>query len=150
MSDRPEQNDKEPQAPAALVEALRALAPRKPTVPPALDEAILQQARLHLESLPSAQRRVVPFPRWLAAAAALVLGVGVVFLFTREKHRETPLVREDIDGNGQVDILDAFALARKLQAGAVSAAVFDINGDGVIDQRDIDWIASRAVKLHKG
>jgi len=150
MSDRPEHNDKDAQAPTALVEALRALAPQKPTVPPALDEDILQQARLHLQSLPSAERRLVPFPRWLAMAAALVLGVGVVFQLTREKHRETPLVREDIDGNGQVDILDAFALARKLQQGAVSAAVLDVNGDGVIDQRDIDWIAARAVKLHKG
>ena len=56
-------------------------------------------------------------------------------------------VREDIDRNGRVDILDAFALARQIEAGSGRLPDGDINGDGVVDAGDVDAIALKAVAL---
>jgi Dockerin type I domain len=149
MSDRPDNQEQEPAAPARLVEELRALHNQRLIIPRGVDETILSQAWAHLKEQPE-RRQLVRFPRWLAAAAVAMLAAGLVFLLTRHGGVRPTLAREDIDRNGQVDILDAFALARKLQLGATSDSALDVNGDGIIDQRDIDWIAARAVKLHKG
>ncbi len=55
-------------------------------------------------------------------------------------------LKEDVDGNGRVDILDAFAVARQLQRGNSVVAV-DLNGDGRTTQADVDALAQRAVML---
>jgi hypothetical protein len=138
----------EPIVPARLSEALRQWQEPRVSVPARVDEAILAQARVHLREI--AAPAVVPFPNWLAAAAAIVAGLGLTFLLSRTGPDVPAFAREDVDRNGRVDMLDAFALARKLQAGAVPDQTFDLNGDGIIDQRDIDTIAAQAVKIHKG
>jgi hypothetical protein len=53
-----------------------------------------------------------------------------------------------------VDILDAFAVARQLRDGGGKPvtvnqinSVEDVNGDGVIDQKDVDLIARTAVSV---
>src|SRR5689334_22511317 len=172
MSDRPDNTEQEPAASPRLIEGLRALSGPAPAVPPAVDQAVLTQARAHLRSIaprppaalsgpavasqvpvesngPARRPTLVPFPQWLAIAAALVVGFGLAFLFRPGSHGVAPVAREDIDRNGRVDILDAFALARRLQSGAPSAeAGVDVNGDGVFDQRDVDHVAARAVQLH--
>ena len=56
----------------------------------------------------------------------------------------------DIDGNGRVDILDAFTLARHIEARQPAEAMWDFNGDGLIDRRDVDTVALAAVRLNKG
>lgn len=157
MSDRPGSSEFEHDAPR-LASALRALQPSPPPVPPSVDEAIRAAARAHLRSLvptspPATRGRIVLLPRFfpkLAMAAALVFGLGVTYLF-----RPNPglaIAREDIDRNGRVDILDAFALARRLQNTVPSAGSqgLDVNGDGIVDQRDVDAVAARAVKVTKG
>lgn len=86
--------------------------------------------------------------------------------------------REDIDHSGRVDILDAFALARMIEnqdtriagqrrdargdvgraadarpnrAGITEIpAMFDLNGDGAVDQGDVDAVAMAAVSLKGG
>jgi len=54
---------------------------------------------------------------------------------------------KDLDRNGRVDILDAFHLARKLQAGDVIPRDLDVNGDGMVNRKDIEAIAVEAVAL---
>jgi hypothetical protein len=50
----------------------------------------------------------------------------------------------------RVDILDAFMLARQLKAGPVHEPRWDINHDGVVDERDVRAIAIEVVRLDKG
>jgi hypothetical protein len=57
---------------------------------------------------------------------------------------------EDLNHDGKVDILDAFMLARKLQGGRISDPHLDMNGDGVVDHRDIEAIVAHAVSLANG
>ena len=47
-------------------------------------------------------------------------------------------------------MLDAFALARELEADAASRPQHDLNGDGVVDGRDVQILAARAVNLEHG
>lgn len=53
----------------------------------------------------------------------------------------------DVDGNGLVDIRDAFAVARAIQAGHTTVPEWDRNGDGKVDGADVDLIALTAVTL---
>ena len=53
----------------------------------------------------------------------------------------------DIDQNGEVNILDAFALARSLERQDATATRWDQNGDGHADEDDIQLIAMAAVTL---
>ena len=61
------------------------------------------------------------------------------------------LAANDIDQNGEVNILDAFALARALDDPNVAAnggsSHWDQNGDGLTDDEDVQLIAMAAVTL---
>jgi len=133
------------EAPAKLAAALKAGSRRKIFVPPTIDEAILKAARAQLR--PATKPNVFRLPRWIlwpalvgaCAAAALIV------------HIMTPMqfAREDLNRDGKVDILDSFALARELKHGGSLPAFLDVNGDGVVDDRDVNAIASQAVALGK-
>ena len=107
-----------------------------------------------LTSAPTTLRRLFSWPgvvRWAAAAAIVVLLLVTLPQLLR-KPGALPVVglAGDLNRNGQVDILDAFALARQLKAGTHPGADWDVNGDGVVDERDVAALAARAVSLGKG
>jgi hypothetical protein len=85
---------------------------------------------------------------WSAAAVVALAGV-IAVRFLNPQMRTAPstvaAVPGDVDGNGRVDILDALRLARDIEAGRTVNN--DINSDGVVDGRDVDAIALRAVSL---
>jgi hypothetical protein len=55
----------------------------------------------------------------------------------------------DADGNDTVDIRDALALARKVEAGNATWTRWeDLNRDKVVDRKDVDAIAMMAVSLN--
>ena len=146
-----EPDDKSLEAPQQLVLALSRHQEERIFVPRTIDEVVLRQARRHLgkpEPPKFPWRRLIP--RLAAAAAALVLLLG--YIFTRHDGGYSPpaFAREDLNHDGRVDILDAFALARQLKSGPVPGRGEDINGDGVVDQRDVETIATHAVRLEKG
>jgi len=128
-------------------------------VPPQVDEAILGKARQHM-----ARRRRA----WMVLRRAGLIGtaaaaaVGLAVLIWKPWHgqggrsaeplsaRVALLDPKDIDRNGRVDILDAFSLARQVKAGGQLQRVQDVNGDGVIDEKDVDAVAMAAVSLKGG
>jgi hypothetical protein len=122
-------------------------------VPPRVDEAILEQASRRLAK----PRRLILRLRWAAGiAAAAVIVIGVVLHNTnpqseiRNPKSFGPALTEDwadIDGNGRVDILDAFRLARYIEARGPMDTRWDLNGDGRVDQDDVDLVAFAAVHL---
>jgi len=141
----------EPSAPAKLVAALKQPPARRVFVPPTVDEAVFHAARRHL----SKPRRsgFGLFHSWLvwpAMVTACLLLIGLVYFITKPTGKTPSFALEDINHDGRVDILDAFQLARELQAGTRPAPDLDLNGDGVVDQRDAALLAAHAVKLEKG
>jgi len=143
-------DDEEPQAPARLVAALKEPPARRVFVPPAVDEAVIRAARQHLtQPRPSWVGMFRSWLQWFAFAAACIALAGLVYFVTRPEPKSR-FAREDINRDGQVDILDAFQLARDMQSGKQTSANPDLNSDGVLNDRDAEAIAMRAVKLEKG
>lgn len=81
--------------------------------------------------------------RPLAAAAAVLMGVGVFWIAMSLR----PAVPGDVDRSGRVDIVDAYALAVRLRSGQKLELAYDVNGDGKVDERDVEEIARRSVAI---
>ena len=141
------------EAPPRLVAALQRLPRALIFIPPTADEAVLRAARRQLEGLRRSRPVWFRFMPWVAAAAAVILLLALPQYF---KHQAPSAVgssaftRWDLNQDGRVDILDAFALARQLKQGGAVSPQLDLNGDGVVDERDVAAIAARAVKLERG
>ena len=141
--------DEELKAPPRLIEALRQASSERIFVPPAIDQTILKEAQWQLSPLRRARARRVWWWTRLATAFAVVVAFALV---TAQLHRSANgrFALEDVNRDGQIDILDAFALARQVKQGSASDKRLDVNGDGVVDERDVATIAAHAVKLERG
>jgi hypothetical protein len=105
------------------------------SVPTEIDRAILSMT----------PRRPLPI-RWLATAAVFVAAISLVILL-QPTPRELARAAHDIDGNGTVDIVDAYTLALRIKRGDPLDGSWDLNRDGAVDRADVDAIAMRSVAL---
>ena len=133
---------------------LTRLAHRPVEISSELDARIMRIARHHLEGLHEpALARIGPVRpagwRWggLAAAVALAASMGLAFLQVTAPGGG--FARYDLTRSGHVDILDAFHLARQLEAKTDLPVRYDINRDGLVDWRDVDELARFAVSLDR-
>lgn len=76
------------------------------------------------------------------------LGYAARDEFSSVKAKEA-LRKQDLDRSGRVDILDAFFLARQIEKQLELQNQWDVTGDGTINQKDVDAIASTAVRVRK-
>jgi len=126
-----------------------ALDPHAPPIPEAVEARILWIARTQA----AATRRAARRPRWMgpavrrgaAIAAGALLALGVLRVWT-PWHDAPRQLATDVDGNGVVDVRDAFTIARALRS-EDRPSRFDVNGDHVVDQRDVELAARAAVAL---
>ncbi|MEZ6121813.1 MAG: hypothetical protein R3C49_01405 [Planctomycetaceae bacterium] len=167
----------EDELPQELVAAIRAGQPPAISVPPDIDAAVLNSAGRHLSTVtvarPAGRHRL----RWAVLSVGTVAAAMLlVTLLPRSPDMETnrsmarkssadisasPVVAglsvtadiadaggfgADIDGSGTVDILDAFVLARSLSRPDHDVR-WDQNGDGQVDDSDVQLVAMRAVML---
>ena len=148
----PSQSDNQASLPEKLREALGDMYGKTVSVPAELDDRILGGART---AYAQRRRRWMAARRWgagLAAAAAVVLALRV-FVTQPPKSREAMSPSRqvarlgDVDHDGRVDILDAYIVARKIARHEPLDPAWDVNGDGVVDQKDVDLIAHMAVRV---
>ena len=132
------------QAPPRLVAALRDSCKERIFVPDAVDAAVIGRAREHLAK--SARAR--PF-LWQWAAALVLLGILAVALTSLLSSRSNAVARNDFNGDGKVDVLDALALARSVEARGQLSIKWDLNGDGIVNRQDADAILVDVVVLRK-
>jgi hypothetical protein len=140
--DSPEPNEKKLKG---LATALRKADDNQQTfVPSAIDDAILRQARDHFATAQPTKNRwdfagLPSFWRMILGGAAIaVLPLAIFLLQTSQKTPAPQFAREDINRDGQVDILDAMALAKLAQA----------NPGRKITETDIRAVALAAVRLN--
>ncbi|MCU0611303.1 MAG: dockerin type I domain-containing protein [Candidatus Eisenbacteria bacterium] len=136
MTDNDSIRDTDLTAPAALVRDLRSLYHAPLAVTPEVDQRVRQATWRHF-----ARRGRMRALRWLTPLAAAAAAVLILLPHSRQG------AVGDVDGSGAVDILDAFALARRVEASESLKARWDVNGDAEVDQSDIDLIAAAAVAL---
>jgi hypothetical protein len=141
------------EAPRKLREALSVFSATPNPVPSAVDDAVLTMARgkLARRARIFTLRRVASF----AAAAVVLLAVGLTVFAPRESAMPSRMVSVNaptmnVNGDGQVDILDAFALARSITLGDKDLHRWDFSRDRAVDARDVEMIAMAAVSLNKG
>lgn len=142
------------EAPPQLVSALKRL-PQPPVfIPPTANDTILRAARRHLNPPRPAAPGWFRFLPWVAAAAAAVVLLLAIPQLLKQAPtspaREAAFAPADLNHDGRLDILDAFALARQLKQDGTRNLQLDLNGDGVVDERDVSTLAARAVKLERG
>jgi hypothetical protein len=88
--------------------------------------------------------------RWAAWGGVAVTMIAVGALVWLGGYPRLAARPEDLTGDGVVDMLDAFALARELQRAPASHPQLDLNRDGAVDERDVQALAARAVLLEQG
>ena len=163
----PNEEEQYDDLPPAIIDALRELDGPAVLPDPQRDADVLSGARLHLADTAGLSRKRRNLRLFFAggaggaiASAAMIALVVFVWNPVQEQvahapsvamndEANRPSVGGDLDANGTVDILDAYALAKHVEQGG-SAKAYDYNADGQIDQGDIDWIANQAVALNAG
>jgi len=141
--------------PEGLRKALVGLHEPGVTVPGEIDLAVLREARAGF----GRRRRLWIGTRWaaavLAAAAMVVIAVRLFDDGPRSQGGsggERPQLAKlaDVNHDSRVNILDAYVVARHIARHEPLDAAWDVNGDGVVDQKDVDLIAAMAVKVSDG
>ncbi len=142
-------------APDELRNDLSALYEPGVSVPPEVDQSIIRMARERLAVRGKPRLSL----RWAwagTAATATVILLAVFALRTPKRdlgapvNRPPAVMKEDFDGDGRVNILDAFALARQIESSGEPDRKWDVNGDGTVDRADVDRLAMAAVSLKRG
>jgi hypothetical protein len=134
-------------APPKLVAVLKEIARREVFVPPTVDRAILAAARSQLKPAPKSTRS--GWQRWMLWPAFVTACVVAALIGRLTTHTQAQFSREDLNHDGKVDILDSFTVAREIKNGEHAPKTFDVNGDGVVNELDVNQIAAHAVSLGK-
>jgi len=120
----------------------------EPFISATQDEAILVAARAELGSSKIVVHPLLRTGRWVAVAAAIVLGFVL-----QQSQREQPQQSSseaptaDFNRDSAIDILDVMFLAQRIEANSDVPPHGDFNQDGVIDQTDVDVFAANLVRL---
>jgi hypothetical protein len=137
--------------PPRLQSALSGLYGAGPAISRELDERILGAAR-EQAGRRARMRWVLRYAIGSVAAAAAVILI-VINLPRREQAASqgggpaAVAMADDLNRDGKLDILDAYLLAKGLADKQPLAKEWDVNGDGVINGKDVDAVALAAVKL---
>ena len=121
----------------------------------ALDERIGRAARdrvQQIEATWAAESRRTLWHRWrpVAAAAAILLASAVLYRSLGDRSDSIEVAAlPTLDGSEEIDVLDAFQLARLLRAetDGLESAGWDYDGSGKVDESDIEALLSRAVRV---
>lgn len=141
--------------PQRLREAIAGVLGVDVAVPSEVDEAILTAAKRSFVRRRRAWMVMGRLSVGVATAALVTIAVRM-FVVAPSSHPPTAMVQPaklyqlaDVNHDGRVDILDAYFVARKIARKEPLDPAWDINGDGVVDQKDVDLIATLAVSADR-
>lgn len=136
--------------PRTLRNALNQLHPTPP-VPAELDDRVLFVARNGFARRLRTRmilRRTAAAGGAVAAAIALFFGVQAMRPVQVGAPVAASRVVGDVNGDGRVDIVDALALARRVESGGGAPRKWeDLDHDGKVTPADVEQVAQLAVKL---
>lgn len=115
--------------PEALIAALQEQRSSTRILTSSVDRRIAELSAAHFETTTRRSLR----PAWVAIAASLLVAT-VAMQFYSATDTPTDIVLADVDGSGQIDIADVFAIARS--SSSVSQAELDALAMQVVAIRD--------------
>jgi hypothetical protein len=148
-----------------LERAMRRLEKERVFVPGTVDEEMLGAVRQHFARVESPEtestkqadvfvrfdtgkrfkgRRVRRWQRWLPLAASIAIAA-----MTLHFARMGRTALGDVNRDGVVDVVDAFALAERVASGERVLRGWDVNRDGRVDAGDSNEIMARIVDLER-
>lgn len=119
-------------------------------IPDSVNEIILGHIKEKSCEIRRARKFIPLYPRWkqvAVAAMALLVCTASFHIFFNSNEPENNVL--DIDGNGRINIVDAYLMDRRLMSGVVTTPKMDLNGDGHINKADIMTIVNASVSLKK-
>lgn len=128
--------DESEQLPEGIVERLRQRDRNVSAVTPEIDRSVLRAASAHFASRAEQRSRIRHWLPAAALAASLVVAVLAFRLPGTKPDGDTGLYA-DVDGSGQIDIVDVLVLARTQ------------HNDGNISKAKISAFANRIVSLDR-
>jgi len=134
-----------------LSDDLKALFESKAPAADRVDRVVMDAARRRLTRPVPKRRRL-----WIAGVSAAAAVLFAVVLSGPWRTESTILsvdaveMPADVDGNGRIDILDAYKLARHVAGAGSPDMRWDQNHDGTVNADDVDLVAFAAVRLDKG
>jgi hypothetical protein len=134
--------DKELDPTDSLSQDLRALAGPPLLVPKSVDDAVLAMAQRRMK-----RNRGIRFVTAAAMAAGVLLTVGAVWMLSAKPPAAPTQLAEDRNGDGRTDILDALALAQKLESRAALVPDAGLARKGVADGENVDALISKLVRI---
>lgn len=144
MNDSPRQPDSR-----TLRDDLRAIARPRREMSAGVRERVLAHAAA-ARGRRRPPRAVRPLWRRGWAVAGVAAAACVLLLVGRPLLRQDAPLAGDVDGDGVVDVRDAYSLARSVRAKQPVEARADLDGDGRVDQADVDRLLDRIVRLEEG
>jgi len=144
MTEKLENTEPFAEIPEELKADIKTLFNTRSDIPQTVDDAIIADARRYLVQ----EQRRFGILKWgapLAAAAGLI-----VILLTVYTGRETTIpdsAKSLAATHRHITILDAFSVARAIQAGEPVREEWDVNHDGTVDQGDVNGLITLAVRL---
>lgn len=95
--------------------------------------------------------RRAPRPWWRQpAAAGLAAAAVLTLLVLRPDSPQSPMVHGDLNGDGRVDILDAWRLSRALEGNPGRQDTGGLDADGEITPGDLDRLMQQIVTVGGG
>ena len=138
----------ETELPDALRADLRALYGTSVDAPEDVDARILARAHRASAGSRGVARRARSGWSRAAMAAAIAAALALLLLHPSSFLRDSvPGMVGDLDGNRRIDVVDAMLLARQLREGAVRPEHGDVNGDGRVDDADVERLLRASVAL---
>ena len=164
--DQGQPDSTEPLLPQEVTSELKRLLRPSIEISEAVDRAVMADAQniLAPESRVSPDRSGPGMGRWavgLVAAGSLAAVLVLVMLpnnsqpdvvaenaqsFEGTESTHEYVAKRDIDGNGRVDILDAYTLSRMIEDSTAGISK-DQNNDNILDDNDVNLVAETAVTL---
>ena len=165
MPDKQGQADStEPKLPKEVTSELKRLFGPSIEISEAIDQAVLADAQrvLSQDVRVDSQRQAQGMGRWALGLVAAGSLAAVLVLVMLPNEPESDVVanrgaestaatseivsQRDIDGNGRVDILDAYTLSRMIE-NSTAGISRDQNNDNILDDNDVNLVAEAAVTL---
>ena len=131
---------------AELRKLCESMRPSENDIPKRVDDAVFAAIQAKTTPAKVADKRSHKIYYWFgyAVAAAIVLAVSIIFIPGIKTDNQPEQENKNVKSH---DIVDIYRLNRKIDSGEKIAESWDADGNGIINQNDVDIFIKQIVKV---